>query len=62
MAVRSSLVGEDASSTSFAGQFSTQLQVDGEEALLSAIRACWASLFSDRAVEYMARLRASVNE
>ena len=58
VAVRSSLVGEDASSTSFAGQFSTQLQVEGEEALLGAIRACWASLFSDRAVEYMTRLRA----
>jgi len=58
VAVRSSLVGEDASSTSFAGQFSTQLQVEGEEALLGAVRACWASLFSAVALEYMTRLRA----
>ena len=59
VAVRSSLVGEDAASASFAGQFSTQLLVDGDEALLSAIRACWASLFAGRAVEYLVRQQAS---
>ena len=59
MAVRSSLVGEDASAASFAGQFGTHLQVDGEEALLAAIRACWASLFACGAAEYL-RQQASV--
>ena len=59
VAVRSSLVGEDAASASFAGQFSTQLLVDGDEALLSAIRACWASLFAGRAVEYLVQKQAS---
>ena len=52
VAVRSSLVGEDESVASFAGQFSTLLQVEGEEALLAAVRACWASSFSCRALSY----------
>ncbi len=46
VAVRSSAVGEDAHAASFAGQFTTLLQIDGEAKLLSAVRACWASLFA----------------
>lgn len=60
VAVRSSLVGEDAGSTSFAGQFVTELQVDGEEALLRAIRACWASLYAGRAAGYLAHQQAGI--
>lgn len=54
VAVRSSLVGEDASATSYAGQFSTVLNVEGEEALLAAVRTCWASAFSTNASAYQA--------
>jgi rifampicin phosphotransferase len=58
VAVRSSLVGEDAGSASFAGQFSSHLQVEGEEALLTAVRASWASLFAHTAAAYLGQLQA----
>ncbi|MFN2245205.1 MAG: PEP/pyruvate-binding domain-containing protein [Anaerolineae bacterium] len=46
VAVRSSMVGEDSSGASFAGQLDTVLGVAGEAALLQATRTCWASLFN----------------
>lgn len=52
VAVRSSATAEDLASASFAGQQDTLLSIDSEEALLQALRTCWASLFSDRAVTY----------
>jgi rifampicin phosphotransferase len=52
VAVRSSGTAEDLAAASFAGQHDTFLEVTGEEALLRAVRDCWASLWSDRAVEY----------
>ncbi|MDF2680144.1 MAG: phosphoenolpyruvate synthase [Brevibacillus sp.] len=51
-AVRSSATAEDLPTASFAGQHETFLNVKGELQLISAIRACWASLFSDRAIVY----------
>lgn len=51
-AVRSSATAEDLPGASFAGQQETYLNIRGEEALLSAVRACWASLFTDRAILY----------
>ncbi|MBA2937512.1 phosphoenolpyruvate synthase [Paenibacillus sp. CGMCC 1.16610] len=54
-AVRSSATAEDLPSASFAGQQDTYLNVRGEEALLHAVRKCWASLFTDRAISYRAR-------
>lgn len=54
VAVRSSLVGEDTSAVSYAGQFSTVLHVEGEEALLAAVQTCWASVFSINASAYQA--------
>jgi pyruvate,water dikinase len=51
-AVRSSATSEDGPDTSFAGQGETFLNVCGYQALLDAIRSCWLSLFSDRAVIY----------
>jgi rifampicin phosphotransferase len=50
-AVRSSAVGEDGRNTSFAGQFDSILHVN-EESLLDAVRACWASCWSARALAY----------
>jgi pyruvate,water dikinase len=51
-AVRSSATCEDKPGASFAGQGDTILNVCGYRALLDAIRACWLSLFADRAVAY----------
>ena len=55
VAVRSSATGEDLPEAAFAGQQETFLNVLGEEALLEAVRVCWALLWSERAVHYRAR-------
>ena len=52
VAVRSSATAEDLPEASFAGQQDTILDVEGEAALLDAVRRCWASLWNDRAVSY----------
>jgi len=52
LAVRSSATAEDHPAASFAGQHDTFLNVRGEAALLDAVRRCWVSLFTDRAVFY----------
>ncbi len=54
VAVRSSATAEDLPGASFAGQQDTFLNVAGEEALLDAVRRCWASLWNERAVAYRA--------
>jgi pyruvate,water dikinase len=51
-AVRSSATAEDLPDASFAGQQDTYLNVIGENALLTAVRDCWISLFTDRAILY----------
>ncbi len=56
VAVRSSATAEDLPFASFAGQQDTYLNVVGIEAVLEAVRNCWASLWTDRAVSYRARL------
>jgi rifampicin phosphotransferase len=56
-AVRSSATVEDAAGTSFAGQFESILNVRGADALLAAIKTCWLSLFSERALVYLAKQR-----
>src|SRR5829696_3596832 len=52
VAVRSSATAEDLAEAAFAGQQETFLGVSGAAALLDAVRQCWASLWSDRAVSY----------
>ncbi len=52
VAVRSSATAEDLPEASFAGQQETFLNVRGEAALLRACQACYASLFTDRAITY----------
>ncbi|MDW8443993.1 MAG: phosphoenolpyruvate synthase [Acetobacteraceae bacterium] len=52
VAVRSSATAEDLPDASFAGQQETFLNVRGPRALLDACRACFASLFTDRAIAY----------
>jgi phosphohistidine swiveling domain-containing protein len=52
VAVRSSATAEDLPNASFAGQQDTILDVAGDDAVLDAVRKCWASLWNDRAVAY----------
>jgi pyruvate, water dikinase len=52
VAVRSSATAEDLPSASFAGQQETYLNIQGESAVLDAIKKCWASLWAPRAVQY----------
>ncbi|MHC1557960.1 PEP/pyruvate-binding domain-containing protein [Actinomycetospora sp. C-140] len=54
VAVRSSATAEDLPDASFAGQQDTFLGVVGVDAVLDAVRRCWASLWTDRAVAYRA--------
>ncbi|MFZ5932801.1 MAG: phosphoenolpyruvate synthase [Patescibacteria group bacterium] len=52
VAVRSSATAEDLPTASFAGQQATFLNIRGEANLINAIRNCWASLFTPRAIFY----------
>ncbi|MDT2009093.1 phosphoenolpyruvate synthase [Rhodococcus opacus] len=52
VAVRSSAPAEDAADTSFAGIHDSFTDVSGPDALIDAIRKCWASLWSERALTY----------
>jgi len=51
LAVRSSAVGEDGAFSSFAGMHDTELGVTRDE-VEPAVRRCWASLWSERAIDY----------
>jgi pyruvate, water dikinase len=55
VAVRSSATAEDLRDASFAGQQTTLLNVRGKPALLSAIKRCWASVYTARAMLYRAK-------
>ncbi len=52
VAVRSSATAEDLPDASFAGQQETYLNVRGPASLMDAVRNCFASLFTDRALSY----------
>ncbi|HTH30373.1 MAG TPA: PEP/pyruvate-binding domain-containing protein, partial [Lacibacter sp.] len=52
VAVRSSATAEDLPDASFAGQQETYLNVRGPVELVDAVRNCFASLFTDRAISY----------
>ena len=52
VAVRSSATAEDLPDASFAGQQETFLNIQGEKALLLAVKKCVASLFTNRAISY----------
>lgn len=55
VAVRSSATAEDLPEASFAGQQDTFLNVHGPEAVLEAVKKCWASLWTARAIAYRSR-------
>lgn len=54
VAVRSSATAEDLADASFAGQQATYLNVIGDDAVLTSVLKCWASLFEARAIYYRA--------
>ncbi len=55
VAVRSSATAEDLPEASFAGQQETYLNICGGDAVLEAVKKCWASLWTGRAIAYRAR-------
>ena len=55
VAVRSSATTEDLADASFAGQQDTFLNVSGDDDLIRAVSACWASLWNERAAAYRNR-------
>ena len=52
VAVRSSATAEDLTSASFAGQLETYLNVKGSRGVIEAVKKCYASLWSGRALSY----------
>lgn len=59
VAVRSSAVGEDGHTASFAGQYETYLGVSGADEVLRHIAKCWASGYSAHALDYRRRFGGS---
>ena len=54
MVVRSSALVEDRFGSSFAGQFESFIGIESEEDFITAVKSCWAALWSTRALRYMA--------
>jgi pyruvate,water dikinase len=52
VAVRSSAAAEDAADSSYAGEHDSYLELRGADAVADAVRRCWASLYTARAVSY----------
>lgn len=52
VAVRSSATAEDLAEASFAGQQETFLNIEGLHEVLNAVKRCWASLWTARAIHY----------
>jgi pyruvate,water dikinase len=55
VAVRSSATAEDLPEMSFAGQMETYLNVRGADDVLAAVKRCWGSLWTARALGYRAQ-------
>jgi len=62
VAVRSSATAEDLPDASFAGQQESFLNVSGNDQLLDAVRRCWASLWTARAITYRRRHHIPADE
>ena len=58
VAVRSSATAEDLPEASFAGQQETYLNIEGAANVVQAVRRCWSSLWTARALSY--RVRAGI--
>jgi pyruvate,water dikinase len=55
VAVRSSATAEDLPDMSFAGQLETYLNMRGGDEVIEAVKRCWASLWTGRAIGYRQR-------
>ena len=62
VAVRSSATAEDLPDLSFAGQQETYLNMRGEAQILDAVKRCWASLWTARAISYRIRNQIASEE
>jgi rifampicin phosphotransferase len=60
VAVRSSATAEDLPGASFAGQQDTYLNVSGTNAVLDAVKKCWSSLWTGRAIAY--RIKNNIDQ
>lgn len=52
VAIRSSATAEDLSNASFAGQHDSYLNIKGAMPLIYAVKCCFASLYTNRAIKY----------
>jgi pyruvate, water dikinase len=57
VAVRSSATSEDSADASFAGMQDSFLWVMGVEAVITAVKRCWTSLYSVESITYRLRLK-----
>ena len=55
VAVRSSAIDEDGGFASFAGQYETYLNLEGDAAVAAAVLRCWHSTRAERVTEYRQR-------
>lgn len=62
MAVRSSASAEDSGKASFAGIHDSFLNVTGIDNIFSAVKECYASLWTPRAVAYRRKMNVSDEE
>ncbi|MFZ5451421.1 MAG: PEP/pyruvate-binding domain-containing protein [Thermodesulfobacteriota bacterium] len=62
LAVRSSATAEDSDQASFAGVHESYLNVNGLDAVCTAIKACYASLWTPRAVSYRRKMKIGAGE
>jgi pyruvate,water dikinase len=60
VAVRSSAIDEDGAEHSFAGQHETFLNVEGADAIAESVMLCFASAFTQRALDYRLHIGLSV--
>jgi pyruvate,water dikinase len=51
-AVRSSALVEDRFGSSFAGQFESFIGIESDQDFLTAVRSCWAALWSTQALRH----------
>ncbi|MCH7685209.1 MAG: phosphoenolpyruvate synthase [Planctomycetes bacterium] len=61
LAVRSSVVGEDAAEQSFAGMHDSILCLSGFDRILDAVKQVWASAYNERALVYRRNQGLSLN-
>ncbi|PEV38842.1 pyruvate-binding protein [Bacillus thuringiensis] len=62
VSVRSSAAAEDLHDSSFAGQYETFLNVGSFEGLVKSIKECWASVWSNQALQYLHNVNIDIKQ